>query len=99
MDVLVYHIYRKPPKFKIYYERGIFMSLDTNGMTAADVAAVVGNNRNNDGFGFGGDGAYLLLFLILCMGGWNGGMWGMNGGAMRSHADSISQQPQTPLTD
>ena len=61
------------------------MSLDTNGMTAADVAAVVGNNRNNDGFGFGGDGAYLLLFLILCMGGWNGGgMWGMNGGAMNN---------------
>lgn len=51
------------------------MSLDTNGMTAADVAAVVGNNRN-DGLGFGGDGAYLLLFLILMMG---GGMWGNNG--------------------
>ena len=50
------------------------MSLET-GMSAADMAAVVGNNRN-DGFGFGGDGAYLLLFLILMMG---GGMWGNNG--------------------
>lgn len=53
------------------------MSLDTNGMSAADVAAVVGNNRNNDGFGFGGDGAYLLLFLLLAMnGGFGGGMFG-----------------------
>lgn len=45
----------------------------TNGMSAADVAAVVGNNRNNgDGF-FGGEGGYLLLFLVLLM---SGGLWG-----------------------
>ena len=54
--------------------------VETNGMSAADMAAVVGNNRN-DGFGFGGDGAYLLLFLLIAMnGGWgNGGFGGNNG--------------------
>lgn len=55
--------------------------LETNGMSAADVAAVVGNNRsNNDGFGFGGDGAYLLLFLLLAMNGnWGNGNGGFGG--------------------
>lgn len=33
------------------------MSLTTGEMSAADLAAVVGNNRN-DGFGFGGDGSW-----------------------------------------
>ena len=31
------------------------MSLTSEGMSAADIAAVT---RNNDGFGFGGDGAW-----------------------------------------
>lgn len=54
--------------------------LETNGMSAADMAAVVGNGRNN-GFGFGGDGAYLLLFLLIAMnGGWNNGGFGGNSG-------------------
>jgi len=54
---------------------------ETNGMSAADMAAVVGNNRNNDGFGFGGDGAYLLLFLLLAMNGnWGNGGFGGNSG-------------------
>ena len=56
------------------------MSLTTGEMSAADLAAVVGNN--NDGMGFGGNGAWwiILLFLVLFNGnnGWgNGG----NGGA------------------
>lgn len=34
------------------------MSLTTSEMTPADFAAVCGNNRNNDGFGFGNDGAW-----------------------------------------
>ena len=52
------------------------MSLTTGEMSAADLAAVVGNK--NDGFGFGGDGAWwiILLFLVLFNG--NGG-WGGNG--------------------
>lgn len=33
------------------------MSLTTSELSVADFAAVCGNNRN-DGFGFGGDGAW-----------------------------------------
>ena len=33
------------------------------GLSAADVAAVMGNNGN--GFGFGGDGAWWFILLIL----------------------------------
>lgn len=53
------------------------MSLTTGEMSAADLAAVVGN-RNDGGFGFGGDGAWwiILLFLVLFNG--NNG-WGGNG--------------------
>lgn len=51
------------------------MISETNGMSAADVAAVVGNNRNNNGL-LGGDGGYLLLFLVLLL---SGGLWGGNG--------------------
>jgi hypothetical protein len=57
------------------------MSLTTGEMSAADLAAVVGNN--NDGMGFGGNGAWwiILLFLILFNGnnGWGGNNGGMNG--------------------
>ncbi len=51
----------------------------------ADIAAVVGNNRNdcNNGFGDGGWWAWILLFAIF---GWgNGGFgWGNNGGGSNS---------------
>ena len=40
------------------------------GMSAADIQAVVGN-RNN-GFGFGNDGAFWLLVLLLFGGNWGG---------------------------
>ena len=52
------------------------MSLAENGgLSAADVAAVTGNN----GFGgFGGDGAWWLLVLFLFA--FNGNGWGGNGG-------------------
>lgn len=46
------------------------MSLTTSEMTPADLAAVCGNNRNNDGFGFGGDGAWWIIILLLF--GWGG---------------------------
>lgn len=57
------------------------MSLTTGEMSAADLAAVVGN-RGNDGFGgFGGEGWWIiLLFLCLFNGGWNNGFGGGNGG-------------------
>lgn len=46
------------------------MSLtDANGgLSAADVAAVMGNNNGN-GFGFGGDGAWWFILLILLFAG------------------------------
>ena len=57
------------------------MSLtDANGgLSAADVAAVMGNNSN--GFGFGGDGAwwFILLILLFAGNGWGNGYG--NGGA------------------
>ena len=56
------------------------MSLTTEGMSAADIAAVT----RNDGFGgFGGDGAWWLIVLFLFMfNGWGGYGYGggMNGG-------------------
>lgn len=52
------------------------MSLTTGEMSAADLAAVVGNNRDG-GFGFGGDGGWWIILLFLCLFG-NGG-WGNNG--------------------
>lgn len=57
------------------------MSFTDNGLSAADVAAVTGNN----GFGgFGGDGAWwlLVLFLFAMNGGWGNGFGSGNGGAM-----------------
>ena len=55
------------------------MSLTTGEMSAADLAAVVGNK--NDGFGFGGDGAWWLILLFLVLGGgWGNGFGGYGGG-------------------
>jgi len=59
------------------------MSLTTGEMSAADLAAVVGNSNGNGGFGFGnGEGWWvILLFLLLGNGGWgNGYGGGSNGG-------------------
>lgn len=53
-----------------------------NGLSAADVAAVMGNNGNS-GFGFGGDGAWwlIVLFLFAIAGnGFGNGFGGGNGG-------------------
>lgn len=53
-----------------------------NGYSLSDIAAATGNNRNNDGFGFDGNGAWIFLFFILFLaGGWgNGNGFGNNGG-------------------
>lgn len=57
------------------------MSLTTGEMSAADLAAVVGNNGNG-GFGFGNDGGWWLILLFLIFGnGWGNGFGGGNGGA------------------
>lgn len=54
------------------------MSLTTGEMTPADLRAVCGNNRN-DGFGFGGDGAWWIIILLLF--GWGRGFGGGFGGS------------------
>lgn len=48
--------------------------MDTN-YSLADIAAVTGGNRNNDGFG-DGNGWWIILFLLIC--GWGG--YGFGGG-------------------
>ena len=58
------------------------MSLTTDSMSAADLAAITGNSRSNGGFG-NSDGAWwiIILFLFAMMGGWgNNGNGGGNGG-------------------
>jgi len=52
-----------------------------NGLSAADVAAVMGNNGNG-GFGWGGDGAWwlIVLFLFAFAGNGFGNGFGGNGG-------------------
>lgn len=52
---------------------------DTNGLSAADIAAVTGNNN---GFGaFGGDGGAWLILVLLLFAAFNGnGGWGNGGG-------------------
>lgn len=49
----------------------------SNDLSAADIAAVTGNNN---GFGFGGDGAWWLILFLFAMWGGNGN-WGGNGGS------------------
>ena len=56
------------------------MSITGEGMSAADLKAVLGNN--DDGFGFGGNGGWWLLVLLLAMnGGWGNGFGFGGGGA------------------
>lgn len=46
----------------------------------ADIAAVTGGNRNNDGWG-DGNGWWVLIILFAIFGGWGNGIgWGNNGG-------------------
>lgn len=56
------------------------MSLTTEGMTPADLAAVMGTN-GGFGNGFGGnDGWWILLLLLFANGGWGNGFGGNGGG-------------------
>jgi hypothetical protein len=50
-------------------------------MSAADLAAVVGNNGNNGFGGFGNDGWWLILLFLIFGNGWGNGYGGGNGGA------------------
>lgn len=55
----------------------------TDNLSAADLAAVIGNNGND----FGSNGAWwLLILLIFANNGWGGNGWGGNSGAMMGYA-------------
>ena len=56
------------------------MSLTTGEMSAADLAAVVGNNRNDGGFGDMGSGWWLILLFLIFGNGWGNGYGGGNNG-------------------
>ena len=58
------------------------MGLSNGDLSAADVAAVMGNNGN--GNGWNGDGSFwiVILFLFALMGGYGNGWGGNNGGMM-----------------
>ena len=55
------------------------MSLTTGEMSAADLAAVVGNSNGN-GFGDVGNGWWLILLFLIFGNGWGNGYGGGNGG-------------------
>lgn len=54
--------------------------MGTEGLTPADLGAIVGNNNND---GFGGNGAWwiIILFLFAFCGGWGGNGYGNQGGS------------------
>lgn len=60
---------------------------DGNGLSAADIAAVMGNNGN--GFGFGTDGGWWLIILFLFF--MNNG-WGNNGQGYAPIQNGFDQQ-------
>ena len=61
-----------------------------NGVSLADIAAVTGNNRNNDGMW--GDGSWwIVILLIFGWGGFGGNGWGGNG-AGNGYTDAAIQR-------
>lgn len=57
------------------------MSLTTGEMSCADIAAVMGANRNDNGFGDMNSGWWLILLFLIFGNGWGNGYGGGNGGA------------------
>ena len=66
-----------------------------NSPSLADIAAVTGNGRNNDGM-WGGDGWWAIIIFAMIFGwggfgnGWGG--FGGNGGAMQGYATQADIQ-------
>ena len=58
--------------------------LNSEGLSAADLAAIVGNN--GDGFGNGNGAWWLLILLIFANNGWGGNGFGGNGGYAPAYA-------------
>ena len=56
----------------------------SNGLSAADVAAVMGSNSCNNGFGYGfGEGWWVIIILMALLGGFGYGGFGYGGAGMR----------------
>lgn len=65
--------------------------MNTEGFSAADLAAVIGNN--NDGFCGNGNGAWWLLILLLfANNGWGNNAWGNNGGGVAPYMMGYATQ-------
>lgn len=56
------------------------MSLTTSELSCADLAAVMGANRNDGGFGDGSSGWWLILLFLIFGNGWGNGYGGGNNG-------------------
>ena len=56
------------------------MSLTTSEMSCADIAAVMGANRNDGGFGDMGSGWWIILLFLIFGNGWGNGYGGGNNG-------------------
>ena len=67
--------------------------MQSSGLTAGDVLALT---KNDDGFGFGGVGGFILLFIFLMAIGGNGFGWGGNNGgfALADIQNSLYNQSQ-----
>ena len=66
--------------------------MNSSGLSASDVLAMT---RDNDGFGFGGVGGFILLFIFLIALGGNGFGFGNNGGfALADIQNSLYNQSQ-----
>lgn len=61
---------------------------NSNSPSLADIAAVTDGNRNNDGFGNGMGGWWVLIILLALFGGF-GGNWGNNNGRNNSSNDIV----------
>ena len=61
-----------------------------NGVSLADIAAVTGNNRDNDGM-WGNGAWWIVILLIFGWGGFGGNGWGGNG-AGNGYTDAAIQR-------
>lgn len=58
----------------------------------SDIAAVTGNNRNDNGWGDNGAWWIVLFVLFFAFGGWGGNGWGNNGGGATPYTTSAVTQ-------
>lgn len=58
-----------------------------NGYSLSDIAALMGNRRNDDGF-LEGNGIVILLLFFLMIGRWGNNGWGSGNGNMMTPAES-----------